>query len=276
MLDDFTVQGPNGTHQCLVFEILGPNIPDAGIRLSGKMAKTIAKQALVGLDALHQHKIGHGDFHTRNLAFTMPCMNHLSETEFINMLGQPEIGEVKRNDGKAFDAGIPKYIVMPAEHEAYSRSSIKIVDFGESFLHTAPQTLHTPMSVRAPEIIFQDLLDHRVDLWSMGCLPFELFTGQPPFDSFMVTPPILVGQMLETASDALPERWQDKWKAMDDGSAEGTGLQEWLEEVYFDGRDKDLTKEDIVQLGRIVARLLYFEPSSRASARDILDEPWLE
>ncbi|KAJ5168516.1 protein kinase [Penicillium canariense] len=28
MLDDFDLKGPNGSHKCLVYELLGPNIPD--------------------------------------------------------------------------------------------------------------------------------------------------------------------------------------------------------------------------------------------------------
>lgn len=66
MLDDFEFEGPNGTHQCLVFELLGPSIPDTidelfvDARLPGKHTKAITKQALLGLYTLHQHRIGHG------------------------------------------------------------------------------------------------------------------------------------------------------------------------------------------------------------------------
>lgn len=66
MLDDFNLEGPNGTHKCLVFELLGPNIPDMidarfpDGRLPAQLAKAIAKQALFGLDILHQQNIGHG------------------------------------------------------------------------------------------------------------------------------------------------------------------------------------------------------------------------
>ena len=66
MVDDFHVEGPNGTHHCLVFEVLGPSVPDtkdarfSDGRLPGKLAKTIAKQVLSGLEFLHQEKIGHG------------------------------------------------------------------------------------------------------------------------------------------------------------------------------------------------------------------------
>ena len=55
----------------------------------------------------------------------------------------------------------------------------------------------------------------------------------------------------------------------------GPGLQEWLEEMYFDGdRKEDLTKKDIVKLGQIIQKLLHFEPSDRASVREILNDPW--
>lgn len=86
--------------------------------------------------------------------------------------------------------------------------------------------------------------------------------------------------MREMATDEIPERWQDKWNTMNTGdvmATESTGpnLQEWLEEVYFDGPlSPDLTREDIVRLGQIVGRLLHFEPSARASARQVLDDPW--
>lgn len=69
---------------------------------------------------------------------------------------------------------MPKYLVRPTSYPAdlsLSLHQIKIIDFGESFLSSdIPNTLHTPFPVRAPEIIFDDKLDYRVDLWSMGCM----------------------------------------------------------------------------------------------------------
>lgn len=96
----------------------------------------------------------------------------------------------------------------------------------------------------------------------------------------MTTPTILVRQMLEMASDGLPERWQQKWPAMDSespGEKSGYTLQEWLEEMYFDGeRNEDLTREDILKVGELVRRMLRFEPSLRASAREILQDSWFK
>ena len=88
--------------------------------------------------------------------------------------------------------------------------------------------------------------------------------------------------MREMASDDLPERWQETWqnmKAHDDALTEDPvpDLQAWLEELYFDTpQSPDLTREDIAKLGQIIGRFLRFEPSARASARQILDDPWFD
>ncbi|BCS07329.1 hypothetical protein ALUC_11710A [Aspergillus luchuensis] len=290
LLDHFDVEGPNGIHPCLVLEMLGPSVSDlvegrfADGRLPGSLAKGVARQALMGLDALHRREIAHGDFHIRNLAFAIYPMANIPEDEFINLLGKPDVRYVHCNDGGRLGHGIPEYIVRPAS--LHSRSwplsdTIKLVDFGESFPRKdAPKTLHTPLVVRAPEVIFKDRLDYRVDLWSLGCMLFELFVGQPPFDSFLITPKILVEQMQEMGGEALPDRWAPLWESMRGENATeagGPGLQEWLEEMYFDGeRKEDMTRDDIVELGRIIRKLLRFEPGARASVEEILNDPWFE
>jgi hypothetical protein len=49
MVDNFDVDGPNGKYQCLVFELLGPSLPEmietrfSDGRLSGKIAKFITE-----------------------------------------------------------------------------------------------------------------------------------------------------------------------------------------------------------------------------------------
>lgn len=43
---------------------------------------------------------------------------------------------------------------------------IKIIVFGQSFSPTTvPQTLHTALPVRAPEVLFKDTIDCRVAWW---------------------------------------------------------------------------------------------------------------
>jgi serine/threonine-protein kinase SRPK3 len=84
--------------------------------------------------------------------------------------------------------------------------------------------------------------------------------------------------MLESASDELPKRWQEKWRTMDSawtGDKTENTLQEWLEEVYFNGeREEDFTREEVVKVGALIRKLLRFEPSMRAEAEDVLRDPW--
>lgn len=115
------------------------------------------------------------DLHTRNLALVIPDLSSLDEGDFFDRLGQPEIGAVSRLDGKSLTHNVPSHVVRPTFFRRrdilLSSPSVKIIDFGEAFLKdNVPGTLHTPLSVRAPEIVFGDRLDNRVDLWSAGCL----------------------------------------------------------------------------------------------------------
>ena len=115
------------------------------------------------------------DLHTRNLALVVSDLNSLNEEDFIARLGKPKTGAVSRSDGGPLAHNVPTQIIQPAFFRRrdimLSCPSIKIIDFGEAFFSdNAPSTLHTPLPVRAPEVVFGDRLDRRVDLWSAGCL----------------------------------------------------------------------------------------------------------
>lgn len=117
-------------------------------------------------------------------------MDNVTEEKFMEKLGKPDIGYVRRRDGKDLEPGIPEYIVRPTSYRAYcwhSVQSIKIIDFSESFLRsTIPQTLHTPLPIRAPEVIFQDRIDYRVDLWSLGCMVCGITRRYTPRNSKLI------------------------------------------------------------------------------------------
>lgn len=71
--DSFWVEGPNGKHQCLVLELLGPSISDIAdvylrdYRLPAQAARSIARQVFEGADFLARLNIGHGG---KSLAIT--------------------------------------------------------------------------------------------------------------------------------------------------------------------------------------------------------------
>ncbi|KAG6109185.1 hypothetical protein E4U13_006045 [Claviceps humidiphila] len=288
MLDHFTHVGPNGTHTCLVLELVGPNVAEFvdcyGMydRLPAKLAKLFAKQALQGLDFLATNNIGHGDLHTQNLAIVVPDLDSLNEEDFIARLGDFVTGAVTKKDDGPWAPNVPTQMIRPAlfrEEDILAAPcpSIKIIDFGEAFFSDdAPSTLRTPFVLQAPEIVFEDRLDLRVDLWSAGCLIFELVSGLPPIDAGSTL--TLVLQMNATTSEELPSRWQAQWRDMlqkKDEEDGGMTLQEWLRHVYFkDDQDAEFTTEEIERVTKVIASLLRLEPSLRATARESLSQEW--
>ncbi|THY81555.1 kinase-like protein [Aureobasidium pullulans] len=290
LLDNFDHPGPNGTHNCLVLELLGPSVATvieerfAGNRLPGFMAKKACKEMALALEVLHAQGIGHGDLHTRNVAFTIPGLKLLPEEELSKKLGKPRVGPVSRPDGEPLEPGMPEYLVWPARLLAndpnFEKSSMKLIDFGESFMSdNKAETLHTPLALRAPEVLFQDEYDLRVDCWSLGCAMFELVVGQPPCSSLMAKREDILQQIADLIGEP-PERWQPRWKAMpkwephdDDGPI--YTLSQWLDLLYFDGNESpDFTRQELAQFGRLVGKLLRWYPSDRPSVTEVLSDEW--
>lgn len=74
LLDDFYHAGPNGHHQCLVFELLGPSIDNvinscnplngeprtADDGIDPRVVLRVSRQLLVALGILHKRSIAHG------------------------------------------------------------------------------------------------------------------------------------------------------------------------------------------------------------------------
>ncbi|KAH8912483.1 kinase-like protein [Coniochaeta sp. PMI_546] len=221
LLDSFTHQGPNGTHLCLVYEAMGPNVNDMlhlapecrtgkhltdPKRLPKLWARRILRDALLGLQFLHSHGIVHGDVHPGNFLFTIKLLSPASNPP-ESLQQQPEDRNwLKRLDGKV-DLWAPKYLLAPSSLYSYTSLDldplIKLADFGggkttpvsdvdifrarpadvpKAFLEASPTGRPpTPAALRAPELVLGERLTTGIDIWSFGCLIFELLTGAPLF-----------------------------------------------------------------------------------------------
>jgi len=84
------------------------------------------------------------------------------------------VEELTRIDGKPLDKGVPKQLVKAVcwvEWVDEDEEDLRLIDFGESFLQGAePKAIPQPDSLRAPETIFMDSFDYRLDLWRAGCV----------------------------------------------------------------------------------------------------------
>ncbi|TKA65067.1 hypothetical protein B0A49_10666 [Cryomyces minteri] len=211
-----------------------------------------------------QH-IGPNDIHPGNILFMLSDVSVLSKERLFGHIGAPHIANVSRIDGKPLGPGLPRYQVSSARFPSacYDREmNVKLVDVGEAFTSSdKPPTLHTPLVFRAPEVIFNDDWDHRVDLWSMACTMFELVVGFPMFDSVMTNEDIVIEQMIERVESST--------------SQQAYTLEQWLHRTYFDDEKKPvLSVKDVELLGSMLRGMLRYESDERPSAAQVAQHPW--
>ena len=65
---------------------------------------------------------------------------------------------------------------------SYALCKVKVIDFGSSaFLGDSLSSYVQSRSYRAPEVVLGLKYDQRIDIWSLGCILFELLTGKVLF-----------------------------------------------------------------------------------------------
>ncbi|KAJ7489156.1 kinase-like domain-containing protein [Mycena latifolia] len=86
-LDHFRHKGPNGTHVCMVFEVLGESLLGLIKRHQSKgvpipLVKQVAKQVLMGLDYMHRYcDVIHTDLKPENVLIYIPDVEAVIQSE---------------------------------------------------------------------------------------------------------------------------------------------------------------------------------------------------
>lgn len=124
--DYFKHKGPNGEHGCLVFEAMGPStaamvecLPEPLRSKTGRrerypiwMARSLLRQALLGIDFLHRIGIVHSDLQPGNLLFLATDLTSVGEIRLSQKDIEPtSLVPIERQDGKV-DLWAPKYLAI--------------------------------------------------------------------------------------------------------------------------------------------------------------------
>lgn len=146
LLDSFDLQGPNGTHLCLVLEVMGASVaamieelPQNEPKRFGHvsrypkwMAKRVLTHMLRGIAFLHSRGVTHGDIQPGNLLFSTSGLDSVSVAELEDDENSA-VEALKRLDRKA-DKWAPRYVAIPDPLIDYTDPdagfTVKISDMG--------------------------------------------------------------------------------------------------------------------------------------------------
>ena len=181
-LDKFNIDGPNGTHHCFVYPVLGPRASLGLYRGSedpDRVLRSVCLKATEAMSFLHAHNICHGgkftpnpeskralqklivsilDFTPKNIFHRISSLDGLSEDEALGILGKPSLNKVydsNKSETETHDnPSAPQYLVYPINWHTVDSKCISsdpcIIDLGESFTASdPPEELGTPIRTLA-------------------------------------------------------------------------------------------------------------------------------
>ncbi|KAF8454274.1 kinase-like domain-containing protein [Kalaharituber pfeilii] len=203
LLDVFTINGPNGEHECMVTEPLGPSLSRLsefyrGLYVPLPLVRKIGLGLVQAVAELHAHGIVHGDLHPGNIVLRAPGMDAWTVGEVEKYLGVPH--EVTLQEARHPDFGLAFY-KCPAD------SSLTCSEDSR----TKRMATFPPPAFSAPEVQLQDYVNitQASDVWTIGCVLFFMFAGRSPFSDYMERRNTLAD--LTICYGALPPEWWKRW-----------------------------------------------------------------
>ncbi|KAF5596713.1 CMGC SRPK kinase [Fusarium pseudocircinatum] len=272
LYDTFKIIGPNGEHDCLVFEPMGPDLTNLlrfrpefqiGKPWERRFTKSFAKKALLNttqaLHGLHERGIIHCDLHTGNILACIEPIEVTPDTEQRLKQSESDGRPLKRKDGTK-DPWAPSYLLEPrslSDYFSYGLNPlVKLTDLGGAFTEENPlqaTEIITPVALRAPEIILGGRVGKGIDIWAFGCMIFEMVIGRPLFVAIQA----LEGQDYdETSNDEhliqlwevigpLPKPMREEWRrAGQYFDPSGNRLEVKPHEDNYVGGDEDVESGD--------------------------------
>ena len=166
--------------------------------------------------------------------------------------------------------------------------NVKIIDFGASCRDCASGFFYVQSRYyRAPEIVLGNKYDHAVDMWSLGCIVYELITGKPLFPAkdeneliefFVITVGCIPDQFVVTGKNY--DKFYRRQTSLFGGvyhelirsrkTVLPNKLKERSEDIRFLLRNHEVS-EDIIDF---IEKCLVHDPAMRLSPHEAQRHPW--
>ncbi|UNI22323.1 hypothetical protein JDV02_008222 [Purpureocillium takamizusanense] len=283
VLDRFDLSGPNGSS---LFQL------DA--------ARSLAAQLAMAACLVHAQGYAHGDLHLGNLLLQLPAsLNNLSIRQLYAGYGEPEQEPVVRLDTQAAstEPGVPSYAVPPvwlgieSKEIILGEAKLLLSDFGVAFRPSDNSRFesYTPLVYRPPEAFFEPTtpLTFASDIWSLGCVIFELLAHRSLIDGFLAPQDEITAQQVELQG-LMPPEWWTRWEkrpnwydevgkplsnASDIWSWERR-FEQWVQNPRQSKGMEKIGDHERDALLKLLAWMLAWRPSERPSVRQVLETEW--
>lgn len=264
LLHAFTPPAPKTFQICLVQERMGPSVAaliQHQTRLQKPMALALARKischTLLGLDFLHRIcGIVHMDIKPGNLLVSY------GSDEVLNKEGLPitELRDLLQ-------------LRQPVDPFSQPSAVIKVADLGNGFWTTELITSRQTRPYQSPETITLKAADASADIWSMGCVLFELLTNDWLCDvtnakmSEEKRDRLMLRNLVEVLGP-LPEPVKGEWSEKPKAKG-GMGLTTLLQEYELAPAAANLHS-------KFLGQMLQLDPAARKTAEELLHDPWFE
>ncbi|KAL8758694.1 MAG: hypothetical protein Q9184_003851 [Pyrenodesmia sp. 2 TL-2023] len=300
LLHEFTIDGPNGRHTCLVSEPLGCSVSESkeggdGWLFPLHVARAIAARIVMGLNFVHDAGIVHGDLHTGNIFFRISDLNELSADELYQQLQPPKRQAIERVDGGELDDTVPPYAVVPLwvgkGCEDVTDTNLVVADFGEAYVakEKPPRTLNTPILLCPPETLLKiGPIGMPADIWTLACTIFEILGESTLFEGFLPDADTTMREVVSALGKPPKTLWttwdgrheyfheDGSWVSSPRGYPRSSRPLDMRISQMGRAGDENFTQAEQDALLQLLRGMLTYDPQERFTIADVVGSEWME
>jgi len=251
MYDWFDYQG----HKCITFELLGKSVfkflkDNNNSAFPIEHVRQIAYELCYTVAFMHAKGFTHNDIHPKNILI------HDDEYYNVYLAQKDKTVRILKTPG------------------------IRLIDFGNTTFDELKYIVSTPH--KAPEVVMALGVTQASDIWSVGCVIFELAMGFKMFDTHSRHKHLA---MMERILGKIPSKMVEKSSLKyfssgklrwDENSSSGRDVRKKVQPLLkFIPREKRGNK-DWEELFQMISQMLRYEPSKRSSLAECLEHPFLK
>ncbi|KAF6809113.1 serine/threonine protein kinase [Colletotrichum musicola] len=290
LVDDFQHVGPNGTHVCLVFEVIGETLRTFGAwfpesMIPNRVMRRFTIQLLVALDFAREHNVIHTDIQPSNIFVKVRDHSRI-ESGYLAEILIPQQNRFEEQYTPVPSHPLRKYYFNLTDSIDFF--DIALGDWGvASWADKHLTDLIQPVALRAPEVLIGAPWDASVEMGNLGTVTVEVFRAVRMFSG--AGPPRGDYQLKEHLAEIFhhfgpfPQSLLDKGNPdivryifddegrIKDPTPFAEEIPYFMSEEWTPGLDQDVREEFVFFL----RSMMKIDPAERPSAEDLLRGSWL-